>query len=37
LSGEAPRFASTPVGDGPLECDLPNLAEEPVVVLAPLC
>ena len=38
LSGEAPWVACTPVGDGPVECAVvPHLAEDPVVVLAPLC
>jgi hypothetical protein len=38
LSGEAPWVAFAPVGDGPVECDVvPHLAEDPVVVMAPLC
>jgi len=38
LSGEVPWVAFTPVGDGPVECDVAqHLAEDPVVVLAPSC
>jgi hypothetical protein len=36
LSGEAPWVAFASAGDGPVECDVPHLAEDPVV-LAPLC
>ena len=37
LSGEAPWVAFAPVGEGPIECDVPKLAEDPVGLLAPLC
>jgi hypothetical protein len=38
LFGEALWVAFVPVGDGLVECDVvPHLAEDPTVVLAPLC
>ena len=37
MSGEAPWFAFAPVGEGPIECDVPKLAEDPFGLLAPLC
>ena len=33
LTGEASWVACTPVGEGLLDCDVPRLAEEPVVLV----
>jgi hypothetical protein len=37
LSGEVPWVAFAPVADGPMECDVPHLSEDPVGLLVPLC